>query len=70
MVPKSLFSKLFSPVTFAGFKIPLFIGSFVDVKIPGRQLADVVRIPAKALRDRDTVWVRSDLVRGDVFGCY
>jgi len=39
------------------FKIPLFIGSFVDVKIPGRQLADVVRIPAKALRDRDTVWV-------------
>jgi multidrug efflux pump subunit AcrA (membrane-fusion protein) len=39
------------------FKIPLFIGSFVDVKIPGRQLADVVQIPAKALRDRDTVWV-------------
>jgi len=37
--------------------IPLFIGSFVDVKIPGRQLTDVVRIPAKALRDRDTVWV-------------
>ena len=39
------------------FKIPLFIGSFVDVKIPGRQLTDVVLIPAKALRDRDTVWV-------------
>jgi len=39
------------------FKIPLFIGSFVDVKIPGRQLADVIQIPAKALRDRDTVWV-------------
>ena len=39
------------------FKIPLFIGSFVDVKIPGRQLTDVVHIPAKALRDRDTVWV-------------
>ncbi|MDE0792158.1 MAG: HlyD family efflux transporter periplasmic adaptor subunit [SAR324 cluster bacterium] len=39
------------------FKIPLFIGSFVDVKIPGRQLTDVVQIPAKALRDRDTVWV-------------
>jgi multidrug efflux pump subunit AcrA (membrane-fusion protein) len=39
------------------FKIPLFIGSFVDVKIPGRQLRDVVQIPAKALRDRDTVWV-------------
>ena len=39
------------------FKIPLFIGSFVDVKIRGRKLADVVQIPAKALRDRDTVWV-------------
>jgi multidrug efflux pump subunit AcrA (membrane-fusion protein) len=39
------------------FKIPLFIGSFVEVKIPGRQLADVIQIPAKALRDRDTVWV-------------
>ena len=39
------------------FKIPLFIGSFVDVNIPGRQLADVIQIPAKALRDRDTVWV-------------
>ena len=39
------------------FKIPLFIGSFVDVKIPGRQLTDVVQIPAKALRDRDTVWI-------------
>ena len=39
------------------YKIPLFIGSFVDVKIPGRQLTDVVQIPAKALRDLDTVWV-------------
>ena len=39
------------------FKIPLFIGSFVDVKIPGRKLKNVVQIPAKALRDRDTVWV-------------
>ena len=39
------------------FKIPLFIGSFVDVKIPGRQLTVVIQIPAKALRDRDTVWV-------------
>ena len=39
------------------FKIPMFIGSFVDVKIPGRQLTDVIQIPAKALRDRDTVWV-------------
>ena len=38
-------------------KIPLFVGAFVDVKISGRQLEDVVKIPAKALRDRDTVWV-------------
>jgi hypothetical protein len=37
--------------------IPLFVGAFVDVKISGRQLVDVVKIPAKALRDRDTVWV-------------
>ena len=37
--------------------IPLFVGAFVDVKISGRQLEDVVKIPAKALRDRDTVWV-------------
>jgi len=37
--------------------IPLFVGAFVDVKISGRQLEDVVQIPAKALRDRDTVWV-------------
>tara|TARA_B100000579_G_scaffold425877_1_gene432210 strand:+ start:321 stop:1472 length:1152 start_codon:yes stop_codon:yes gene_type:complete len=38
-------------------KTPLFIGSFVDVRIPGRTLKDVVRIPARALRERDTVWV-------------
>ena len=38
-------------------KTPLFIGSFVDVKIPGRKLKKVVRIPARALRERDTVWV-------------
>ena len=38
-------------------KTPLFIGSFVDVRIPGRKLKDVVRIPARALRERDTVWV-------------
>lgn len=36
----------------------LLIGSFVEVEIEGRQLADVVRIPAVALRDGNTVWVR------------
>lgn len=44
------------PVT----EIPLFLGAFVDVIIPGRQLEDVVHIPAKALRDRDTVWIVSE----------
>ena len=38
-------------------EIPLFVGAFVDVRIPGRQLEDVVQIPARALRDRDTVWI-------------
>ena len=40
--------------------IPLFLGAFVDVVIPGRQLENVVHIPAQALRDRDTVWIASD----------
>ena len=33
------------------------MGAFVDVNIPGRQLNNVVQIPALALRDRDTVWI-------------
>ena len=37
--------------------IPLFLGAFVDVVIPGRKLENVVHIPAQALRDRDTVWI-------------
>jgi len=37
--------------------MPLFVGAFVDVTIPGRQLENVVTIPAQALRDRDTVWI-------------
>ena len=41
-------------------QIPLFVGAFVDVIIPGRKLEDVVHIPAQALRDRDTVWIVSD----------
>ena len=31
----------------------------MDVVIPGRQLENAVHIPAKALRDRDTVWIAS-----------
>ena len=38
-------------------EIPLFVGAFVDVHIPGRQLRNVIQIPARALRDRDTVWI-------------
>ena len=38
-------------------EIPLFVGAFVDVYIPGRQLKNVIQIPARALRDRDTVWI-------------
>jgi len=37
--------------------MPLFVGAFVDVTIPGRQLENVVNIPAQALRDQDTVWI-------------
>ena len=38
-------------------EIPLFVGAFVDVHIPGRKLKNVIQIPARALRDRDTVWI-------------
>ena len=56
-IKKEVTFKEETPKKADSLNIPLFIGSFVDVKIPGRQLTDVVRIPAKALRDRDTVWV-------------
>jgi hypothetical protein len=49
--------KLEIPVSRQVMNIPLFLGAFVDVVIPGRQLEDVVHIPAQALRDRDTVWI-------------
>ena len=45
--------------------IPLFLGAFVDVSIPGRQLENVVKIPAQALRDRDTIWIASDTLGQD-----
>lgn len=38
-------------------KIPLFVGAFVNVKIPGRKLKNIVQIPARALRDQDTIWI-------------
>ena len=45
--------------------IPLFLGAFVVVSIPGRQLENVVKIPAQALRDRDTIWIASDTLGQD-----
>ena len=41
--------------------MPLFVGAFVDVTIPGRQLENVGTIPAQALRDRDTVWIALEI---------
>ena len=35
----------------------LLIGSFVEVEIEGRQLEEVLRIPAVGLRDGNTVWL-------------
>jgi RND family efflux transporter MFP subunit len=36
---------------------PLFLGSYVTVNIPGRELEDVFEIPRNALRDGDKVWL-------------
>ena len=49
-----------SPPTPQTSNMPLFVGAFVDVTIPGRQLENVVNIPAQALRDQDTVWISSE----------
>ncbi|MBW1646086.1 MAG: efflux RND transporter periplasmic adaptor subunit [Deltaproteobacteria bacterium] len=38
----------------------LAIGSFVEVKLTGRQLADIAVIPRSALRDGDVVWLVDD----------
>ena len=46
-----------SPPTPQTSNMPLFVGAFVDVTIPGRRLENVVNIPAQALRDQDTVWI-------------
>ena len=35
----------------------LSIGSFVEVRISGRTLTDVFRLPAAALRQENTVWL-------------
>lgn len=37
--------------------LPLFLGSFVKVQVKGRELLEVVRIPRKALRSDDQIWI-------------
>jgi RND family efflux transporter MFP subunit len=41
----------------AGEGVPLLPGAFVDVRIEGRQLDGVVRVPRTAVHNGDTVWV-------------
>lgn len=36
---------------------PLLMGSVVRVRIQGRELADVIRLPRRALREADAVWI-------------
>ena len=36
---------------------PLLLGEFVEVKIKGKSLKEVTRIPRKALRQNDSVWL-------------
>ena len=45
--------------------IPLFLGAFVDVKIPGRKLVNVIKIPAQALRDQDSIWIAAEKLDQD-----
>ena len=44
----------------AGSPIPLFIGAFVDVTIPAQTFKDVFIIPANALRDQNTVYLKNE----------
>ncbi|MDF1667115.1 MAG: efflux RND transporter periplasmic adaptor subunit [Planctomycetota bacterium] len=37
--------------------LPLFLGSFVKVAVKGRELLEVVRVPRRALRQNDIVWI-------------
>jgi len=36
---------------------PLTIGAFVEVRIPGREMTGVVRLPRELIRQENTVWV-------------
>ncbi len=40
-----------------GSKLPLSIGSFVEVEIQGPRLTDIYPLPRRALRDNSTLWI-------------
>lgn len=44
----------------AAGKPTLTLGAFVEVRLTGRELADVVRLPQDLVRQDDTVWVKQD----------
>lgn len=39
--------------------LPMLLGSLVDVRVQGRELRDVVKVPRSAVRGSDEVWVYS-----------
>ncbi|MCP4198781.1 MAG: efflux RND transporter periplasmic adaptor subunit [Proteobacteria bacterium] len=45
---------------------PLFLGSYVTVHIPGREIEDAFEIPRNALRDGDKVWLMDGEGRLDI----
>lgn len=40
--------------------LPLFLSSFVEVKFPVASLTQVIKIPRKALRDQNSIWLMQD----------
>jgi len=51
------------PLGLAGAGTPLLIGDFVEVRIQGRTLSGVYRVPRSALRDGDRIWIADDADR-------
>ncbi len=48
---------------FADGRPPLAVGSFVELQLLGRRLADVALIPRRALRDGNTVWLADETMQ-------
>ncbi len=46
-----------SPYKKIGKTIPLFIGAFVNVELPGKQFDNIYRIPLTAIRDKNEIWI-------------